>query len=117
MRSLVSRVLVAQLVVTALGVLIALAMQNTPAVKASLVAGFIAFVPAVAYARVAAWTQLLVPRAILLAHGLGEIIKLALTAILLALAFVFLHNKISIPFFFGVYIACLMSYGIALIFK
>lgn len=117
MRSLVGRVLVVQLGIAALGAVLALVWGGAPMVKAALVAGFIAAVPALAYSRVVAWMQMLVPRSVLLAHALGELLKLALTVVLLALAFVFLQYKISIPYFFGVYVLCLMSYGVALIFK
>lgn len=117
MRSLVGKVLALQAGMTVVAVLLALIFFDGHAVKAALAAGFTAFIPAVAYARVVARIPIVAsPNAVLLMHAIAAVIKLALTLALLVATFS-LQHELSVPYFFGAYIACLMSYGLALLFK
>lgn len=118
MRPLANKVLLLQLGVMVAGIIIAFCFFDMRSVKAAVAAGFIAFMPALAYARVVGRiTVIASPSAALLTHLIAWILKLALTLILLIMVFHFLRNDLSVPFFFGAYISCLMSYGAALLFK
>ena len=118
MQALVGKVLIMQASFTLAGVVVALLFFDARSVNAALAAGFTAFIPVLAYARtVARITPFTPPNAVLLMHAIAGLLKLILTLILLFAVFRFLHNELSIPFFLGAYICCLMSYGAALLFK
>lgn len=118
MRTLVSKVLILQVCITVAASLIAVLFFDQRAVKSAAAAGIVAFIPALAYARVVARITLRVPpHAVLMMHAIAEALKLLLSLVLLALIFRFLHNELSMPYFIGAYVACLLSYGLALLFK
>lgn len=118
MSPLAGKVLAVQAGVTLLAFLLAVLLFDAAAVKAALAAGFIAFIPALAQARVVARIPVMAsPKAVFLTHTLAWILKLIASLALLLVMFVYLHKELSIPYFLGTYIACLMSYGSALLFK
>lgn len=118
MRTLVSKVLIVQVCITVAAALIAVLFFDQRAVKSAVAAGIVAFIPALAYARVVARITLRVPpRAVLMIHAIAECVKLVLSLLLLTLIFQYLRNELSLPYFIGAYVACLMSYGLALLFK
>lgn len=118
MQPLTKRVLMLQACITVAALAVAFCLFDARAVNAALAAGFITFIPALAYARIVARiTVVTPPNAVLLMHAIAGTVKLVLTLVLLLLMFRFLHQELSIPFFFGAYISCLMSYGLALLFK
>lgn len=118
MRPLVGKVLGLQAGITLAAATLALILMDQRAVLAALAAGAIAFIPALAYARVVARiTVVTPPNAVLLMHAIAGVVKLVLTLIMLLALFALLQNEFSVPYFFGTFAACLMSYGLALLFK
>lgn len=118
MQPLVVKVLILQVCITLAGLVIAFCLFDARSVNAALAAGFIAFIPALAYGRVVARITVVTPsNAVLLMHAIAGTVKLVLTVILLVLMFQYLQKELSMPFFFGAYISCLTSYGLALLFK
>lgn len=118
MPPLAGKVLATVACVTALAVLIALMLFGAREAKAALAAGFIAFIPALAQARVEARIPMMAsPKAVFLTHLLAWAIKLIASLVLLVLLFVYLQKELSVPYFLATYVVCLMSYGVALLFK
>lgn len=118
MRTLIGRVFQAQALIALLALLVAALFFDVKSVKAAIIAWIIAAVPALVYARVISRIHLLVSAAQqLLFHALGEALKIAFSVLALIVVFATLKNELSITYFLGTYIACLMGYGIALLFK
>ena len=116
MQPIIRRTLLLQSAVVCVAVA-AGAVWNAHACRAALLAGVIAIFPALAYARLIRRADQLHPRMVVRLHAVGEAVRLVLSIALLTIAFAFLNHEFSIPYFFGVYVATLTMYGVALIFK
>ncbi len=118
MRTLVGRVFQVQVCVALLAMVLAFVFFDHKAVKAAFAGWVVAALPALIYARLISRFQgLASPSVQFLAHALGEGLKIVLSIAALALVFFVLKQELSITYFLFTYIACLMSYVIALLFK
>lgn len=117
MQKTVWRVLIAQLGIAFFAATIGLLGWGARYGLAAAVAGLVAAIPAWAHGRVVLrftaggrlpiwWPQML-----------GEGLKIALSILGLLVVFTRLVPYISIPYFFAVYVACLMAYAAPLFFN
>nr|WP_028534612.1 ATP synthase subunit I [Paludibacterium yongneupense] len=93
-----------------------LSRGSTSVCVAILLGGFIAWIPAFAYSRVAFAHRHVPPGQLLLAHFKAEAVKIALTALLFG-AVLMCFNGLSVAGLFGGYIASASAYWLGLLNK
>lgn len=114
MREQVRRIIGLQVAVTVVIALLCLAVYGANAAASAFLGGAIGFLGSLAYARRIAAPQTSDPKALLRAHFIGEVQKLALTVILFAAVLILYKGVATLPLLLT-FIATLAVYWIALL--